>query len=204
MTKNYNINKYKALVAKYGSYSSWAIWNHEKAIDTTVIDQNFAQLHSKFVLLGLNVSRTLNSRLWSNFHDNTHARKLKYACNDTILRGSYMTDIFKDLAEPTATNIQNMLSDKLVRENVDMFNQEMKDVKLNEDSQFIIFGNLAREYFSKYFKQDYKNNIIYQKHYSARGTDKEWVKGFWNKLNITQDFESIIKKYKPQNWHNTI
>src|SRR3989344_649675 len=190
----YSLSEYKNLISKYGAFSSWAIWYYKNPKDTKVIDQNFNQLHSRYIILGLNISRPLTIK-WSNFHDNTHARKLKYACNDTVLRGSYMTDIFKDLAEPTATNIQDILSEKIIQENVEMFRREMIDVKLNEDSQFIIFGDITREYFSKHFKQNYKNNIISHKHYSARGTDMEWVTEFWKKLRIMQDYEKVISRY---------
>ena len=72
----------------------------------------------------------------------------------------------------------------------------MKDIKLDNDSQFIILGAKTTKYFDKYFKQNYKNKCIYIKHYSSRGTDEEWVTGFWNKLGIDQDFDLIIRKYK--------
>lgn len=189
--------EYQRLAVKYGGFASWAMWDYQNSKDTAVIDKNFDQLHSKFILLGLNISRPLSNKPpWSNFHDNSHARKIMYACNDTQLYGSYMTDIFKGIVEPISTKIGNNLTDKTIRENVNYFKQEMVDIKLKDDSQFIIFGELALQYFAKYFKQGYKNNIIYFKHYSSRGTDKEWVEGFWKKLNINQDFDLTIKKYK--------
>jgi len=193
----YNFDEYKSLTSKYGSCASWAIWNYQDSEDTTIIDKNFDQLHSKFILLGLNISRPLSNKPpWSNFHDNSHARKIMYACNNTLLCGSYMTDIFKGIVEPISTKIGTNLTDKTIRENVNYFKQEMVDIKLKDDSQFIIFGELALQYFAKYFKQGYKNNIIYFKHYSSRGTDKNWVEGFWKKLNINQEFDLTIKKYK--------
>ena len=193
----YTLDEYKTLTSKYGSYASWAIWDYQDSEDTTIIDKNFDQLHSKFILLGLNISRPLSNKPpWSNFHDNSHARKIMYACNNTQLCGSYMTDIFKGIVEPISTKIGTNLTDKTIRENVNYFKQEMVDIKLKDDSQFIIFGELALQYFAKYFKQGYKNNIIYFKHYSSRGTDKNWVEGFWKKLNINQEFDLTIKKYK--------
>ena len=196
----YDIDEYNNLTLKYGSYASWAIWNYEKSTDTAIIDQNFDQLHSKFVLLGLNISRPLTSKPWSNFHDNTHARKIKYACNDTKLRGSYITDIFKGVVEPKSGQFRNILTDKIINENVALFNQEMRDIKINDDTQFVVFGtptSLLGKCFNGYFRQDYKNAIIYYYHYAYYTlTDKDWVMGFWNKLNISQDFDLIIQKYK--------
>lgn len=183
----YTISEYNHLVSKYGPYSSWAIWNDEKPVDTGIIDQNINQLHSQFVLLGLNISRPL-AGAWSNFHDNSHARKLRYACNNTKLRGSYMTDIFKGIVQPNSGNFKDMLTDEIIHENVQFFNQEMKDIKINNDSEFIIFGtpsSLLAKYFNNYFKQDYKNNITYYYHYSYYTlTDKQWVNGLWQKLSI--------------------
>jgi hypothetical protein len=192
----YIINEYKNLTSRYSSYASWAIWNYENARDTAIIDQNFDQLHSNFVLLGLNISRPLTNK-WSNFHDNSHARKLKYACNDSKLRGSYMTDIFKGIVKSRSTAFNKILTDNIVSENVNFFIQEMEDIGLNDESQFIIFGGLTAQYFNVYFKQKYKNHIIYYRHYSDFTlTDKEWVIGFWKELKINQDFDLTKKKFK--------
>jgi hypothetical protein len=39
--------------------------------------------------------------------------------------------------------------------------------------------------------------FLYFKHYSGRGTDKEWVEYVWNRLNIKYlNFEDELKKYK--------
>ena len=113
----YNSEEYKNLASKYGPYASWAIWDYKNASDTAAIDQNFEQLHSKYVLLGLNISRSLTNT-WSNFHDNSHARKIKYACTDTKLRGSYITDIFKGIVKSRSTWFKEILTDKIISENV--------------------------------------------------------------------------------------
>ena len=75
----------------------------------------------------------------------------------------------------------------------------MKDVKVSEDTKFIVFGtpsSLLAQCFNDYFKQNYKNEIIYYYHYAYfTYTDKEWVNGLWENLGINQDFDLIIKKY---------
>lgn len=173
------------LCLKYGDFSSWAIWDDNNVRDTSIIETNFRQLHSKYVLLGLNISGRLSSK-WSNFHFVRHDRKLRFACNNTELRGSYMTDIFKGIVEPKSSFIREKLSDEIIKENVELFNQEMKDVKINDNTKFIIFGtpsSTLAKYFDKYFKQDYKNEIIHYYHYSYyRLTDKAWVTGFLEKV----------------------
>lgn len=196
----YSTNEYKNLTSKYGSYSSWAIWDQRDEKDTSVISKNNEKLHSNFIFLALNVSG-LGVKDWSNFHGGSiHDRKLKYACNDNKLRGSYITDIFKDIVEPISLKVKNILNAKIIEKNITFFNQEMKDIKINNDSIFIILGtqkSLISQYFNKYFKQGYKNQVIYHYHHSYYGLkDKEWVQSLWEKLNISQDFYSTVQKYK--------
>lgn len=192
----FNINEYNNLALKYGSCASWAVWDYKKENDTLIISQNYKQLHSKFIFLGLNISRSLINDPWINFHNGKHDRKIKFASNDNKLRGSYITDIFKDLPEPNSNKIDDILTLELIDKNVKLFNQEMRDIKISDDTKFIIFGKKAFEEFNKHFKQNYKNKIIYHRHYSSWGTDKEWVEDFWRKLNIIQNFDLTIEKYK--------
>lgn len=196
----YTTNDYKNLIISYGSYASWAIWDYKNEKDTTVIQTNFKQLQSDYIFLGLNISGH-ETKDWSNFHGGSiHDRKLKYSCNDNKLRGSYITDIFKNVFESDSTKIKDVLTEKIIRENVSLFNQEMKGIKISEKSQFVILGtpkSLLAQYFNKYFKQNYRNLITYHYHHSYYGlTDKEWVKRLWIKFNIKQDFDQTIKKYQ--------
>lgn len=196
----YSIEEYKKLTSKYGSYASWAIWDYENENDTSVINQNFNQLHSRYVFLGLNIASPLTEKSWINFHGGKHDRKIKYACNDTKLRGSYLTDIFKGIVASRSTKFESILTDEIISKNVNLFNKEMRGIKINEVTQFIVFGppnSLLAKCFNKYFKQKYKNHVIYYYHYAYFTlTDKEWVNGLWKKLNINQNYDLTIKKYK--------
>jgi len=197
----YTIDEFNDLNSKYGSYASWAIWDYKNQSNSSIISQNIDQLHSKYILLGLNISQPLENTPWSNFHRGpSNVRKLKYACNDTKLRGSYITDIFKGIIEPASAKFRSVLTDRIINENVSLFNQEMRDIKISDVSQFIIFGaqnSLLAQCFNAYFKQNHKNQIIYHYHYSYYGlTDKEWVRSLWEKLEIDQDFDSMVGKYR--------
>lgn len=200
----YSTEEYNKLVSKYGSYASWAIWDYKDESDLSIISKNVNQLHSKYILLGLNISHPLSNKPWLNFHGGSiHDRKLKYACNDTILRGSYITDIFKGIEVTQSNKLKNVLTDKIISENVSLFNREVLDIEFNENSQFIVFGapkSFLAQCFDNYFKQKYNNRVIFHHHYSYYGvTDKEWVTGLWQKLNINQDFDQITNKYKTSN-----
>lgn len=194
----YSLNEYNKLVLKYGSYASWAIWDYENESDSSIIEQNINKLHSRFVLIGLNISKSLKKQPWVNFHGGRHDRKLKYACNNTKLYGSYITDIFKDLPESNSNNIKNFLTDNIIKDSINFFNKEMIDVRANNNTQFIIFGmpnSFLARCFNTYFKQ-HKNRIIYYYHYSYYGiTDKKWVQGIWKKLGINQNYDLIVNRY---------
>ncbi len=196
----YTIDQYRALTEKYGAYSSWAIWDANDPYSTALIDQNFEQLHSRFVLLGLNISRPLPGNAWSNFHDNTHAHKLKYTCNDTNLRGCYITDIFKGIVAARTEKFERLLTDQVIKENVSFFEQEMQDIQLAQESQLIVFGtphSLLARCFSEYFQPHFGNPVLYFYHYAYYTlTDKEWVTGFWRQLGIVQDFDATATRYR--------
>lgn len=196
----FDLNEYRNLTSKYGSYSSWAIWDHKNEGDLSAIEQNFNQLHSKYIFLGLNISRPLLDKSWANFHGGKHDRKIKYACNDNRLRGSYITDIFKGVAEPNSSKLKQNITNEIISKNVQFFNLEMKDLKINDESIFIIFGtptSLLAQFFNKYFKQNYTNIVLYHCHYSFRSiTDEEWVTELWKKLNIKQDYSQTREKYR--------
>jgi len=197
----YSTAEYISLVKKYGPYSSWALWDLKKESDTAVIYQNIDKLNSKFVIIGLNISKPLSDSPWSNFHGGKHDRKLKYACTDNLLTGVYLTDIFKGVVEPNSHEFRKVLSENTIKENVCFFNQEMKDIKITSDTQFILLGSptsLLAKYFNKFFKTAYETNstIYYYHHSYYRLTDRTWVTGLWDKLDIRQDYESTMSKYK--------
>jgi dihydrofolate reductase len=106
-----------------------------------------------------------------------------------------MTDIFKDLPEPNSNKIDSILTQELINKNVELFKKEMKDIGISDETIFIIFGKKAFEKFNKHFKNKLKNKIIYHRHYSSRGTDREWVEGFWEKFNIKSDYNTTVNKY---------
>lgn len=193
----YSRNEYQNLVKNYGSFASWAIWDYKNEKNPSIIAQNFDQLHSRFIFLGLNISGSLNNVDWINFHGGIHDRKLKFAANETKLRGAYITDLFKDISEAQSSKIDKLLTKGVIDKNVQSFRKEMKAIRIVDDSHFIIFGEKAKKYFDEFFKQHFiKNKFTYYTHYSYYGIkDKKWVEGFWDKLNLNQDYEQTISKY---------
>jgi len=196
----YSIDEYRDLTKKYGHFSGWAIWDNRVENNTSIIDENYNALHSSFVFLGLNISFPLTENNWINFRGGKHDRKLKYACNDNSLRGSYLTDIFKGVAEPKSGEFEKLLTKEIIEENVDLFHREMSDIKISENTVFVVLGtksSLTAKYFNNYFKKNLKNKVIFHYHHSYYGiSDKQWVETFWDRLDISQNFEDTLKKYR--------
>jgi hypothetical protein len=195
-----NMFDYETLKNRYSNHSSWAIWNPLNESDATVIEENKDDLNSKHVLLALNISENLENTPWINFHGGKHDRKIKYACNNTQLRGCYITDLFKRIPEKNSASIDKHLDEKIIEINVELFKEEMSDIGLTENSKFIVFGKSGSKianYFDKFFKPYFNNEVFYSYHYSYYGiSDKEWVEAFWNTLDYNYSFEEVIKVYK--------
>jgi len=180
---------------KFGNYSSWAVWNYKDEMDISVIEKSL--LHSNYVIVGLNLSSPVD--VWCNFRGGKHDRKIKYAFNSVKhIKGAYMTDLIKKV-EVKSKNILDDVKSGLINidQHVFNFNEEMKTLKINSKTKFIIFGDIAREIYDNYYEKHYPDTkVFYLKHYSGRGTDKEWVEYVWNRLGIDMKFENEIDKYK--------
>lgn len=187
----YHCKEYEKLKKEYGSYSSWAIWNEYDQEDTNVIEKNVEKLNTRYVFVGLNVSKKLKSPSWSNFHGGKHDRKLTYACSGNKLSGCYITDLFKDIPTTKECCLKALVEwdPKILKKNIESFREEMKNIGVNEDTIFIILGNVTKEYFIKYFQDGHKNNPVYHRHYSSRGKDVAWINELWGKLGINKVFK---------------
>jgi hypothetical protein len=203
-----NSNKFKELEkSKYDQYASWAIWDDNNEKNPAIILENTSSLHAKYVFVGLNISKELDRKSWSNFRGGAHDRKLKYACNDTKLRGAYITDLFKfdgkdkSMIEPNSgkfkpTPIQ-------IEKNIKKFTQEMLDIGISKnESVLIILGKKAQWYFEHEFNKHitglYKKAVPFT-HYAYFGwTDKKWVTQLWKELGIEGNFEQTHEKYKKE------
>lgn len=186
----YTDDKYDVLKAKYGSYASWAIWDEATRHDTTIIDANVTELHSRYVFLGLNISKPLLDMHWANFHGGKNDRKLMYACNDTTLRGSYLTDLFKGIPEAKSAKLYAYIKQNpdILAENVRIFKEEMIDIEVGESTVFIVLGKGVLPLYLEFFGKEFKNRYVCYPHYASHGTDKDWVEGLWNELGIKKSF----------------
>jgi hypothetical protein len=157
------------LAARYGMYSSWAVWNPAKPADSAIIANHVAELRASVVLVALNISRPIPNH-WQNFHSHDHARKLMYAFNESPYRGAYITDLIKGEVETKAGRLSAKVSSGGInlREHVDTFRAEMDDVGVHENSLFILFGKKVAQLFAGHLGVVYPNHVGCP-HYSNYG-----------------------------------
>lgn len=199
----YSLEKFEQLRKEYGGFASWAVWRHgrENKADTSCILENLHILHSRYVFVGLNISKALD-RDWQNFHGGKHDRKLQYALNDTELRGSYLTDMYKNIVEPKSVMLHKYIESlpDLLQSNVETFRREMRDIEIMEDSVFVILSadkSKTAKHFNKYFRPHFPSNrVIFHRHYSYLMKDRLWVESIWRMLDIRANFDSVISKYR--------
>jgi len=182
----YSRQEYDNLKRKYGGYSSWAIWDEKNPKDPSIIESSLDTLNSRYVFLGLNISKELSDTPWQNFHGGRHDRKLmKLVSRSPHLRGSYLTDLFKDFPEAKSSALKNIPED-IIKGHVHIFSKEMEDIGITDGTVFVVLGNDVSGYFKKYFQGKYKNNkIIDYYHYSYYGkgmTYQNWINGLLEKI----------------------
>jgi hypothetical protein len=194
--------EFQRLSEKYGDYSSWAIWNHEDELDPTIIESHIEELNAKHVFIAYNASREFQrDGPWANFRGFKHGRKLKFACNDTALRGSYLTDLFKGIKEVNSKNVQNYLTPEVVTENVSLFLEEISDIGTTKKTVYVILGvrnsEVGKQFRSHFLDHLGDVNVKYYTHYSNYSlTDEKWVTGLWKELGVKANYETIRQKYK--------
>ena len=184
---------YKEIKDKYGHMASFAIW---QKIDKTQKPKfgmgdishfdNIENLNIKrnIILVGLNLSGkgSIDSP-FQNFHptySTAHDYKIRYAVEDTIFSGAYMTDIIKDYEEVMSGKVMKYLKSnpEIKKENIKSFEMELKDIGATNPI-IIAFGNDCFEILNE-VKEKYK--IFKVPHYSSC-ISKEKLRDAFNEIS---------------------
>ena len=171
------MKNYEEIKIKYGHVSSWAIWQKRDSTKKEKFgmgDVSFfnnidtEKLNPNIILVGLNISRKIK-KPFANFHPEhltAHDYKIRYALENTIFSGSYMTDIIKDFEEVVSGKLMKYLREnpKFEKENIELFEKELNDIG---SSKLIIiaFGNDCYKILNRNFKNKY--SIYKVPHYSS-------------------------------------
>jgi len=185
------LQQYISIKEKSGQFSSWALWNTDpdKFYQTSIIEESVELLHSKYVIVGFNASRVLDGE-WSNFHmlhQGGRDRWLADLFNEKPYQGSYMTDLLKIDGKDEIINITkagNVESYFFQPSNAEalsksrgqklLFKSEMELIGANEETTFILIGELTSRYFDCF--TDFRfSKKCHLPHYAGRGTKVEWL-----------------------------
>ena len=184
-----DFDKFETIKIRNGHFASWAIWNQgklpkENVGDLSIFDLEhnpyiLEELKAEIVFVGLNISRPIERPL-GNFHDSSHKAtdyKLRYAINDSLGRGGYMTDIIKDFEEKSSGKMMDYLRNnpEFEKANVRSFIDEIifigasspTIVAIGSDSYKILKRNLGNDFnvlkiphYAGYIsKENYKNKV---------------------------------------------
>ena len=178
---------------KYGLVASFAIWkkidklqkakwgvgdvSHFKNLKNLNINRNI-------ILVGLNLSgKGAIDNPFSNFHNpnsSSHDYKIRFATQDSIFSGAYMTDIIKDYEEVMSNQVIKYINSNpnIKKENIESFEIELKDICSN-DPIIIAFGNDCYKILNE-LKQKYK--IFKVPHYSSC-ISKEKLRDSFNNIS---------------------
>lgn len=182
---------YDKINLQCGQYSSWAIWYDDQAkfFDTSIISESIEVLHSKFVIVGFNASRILDGH-WNNYHMLHQGGRDKWLAelfNKEPYQGAYMTDLLKtDTADETLklANSEEVethffqpdTADKLSksREQKNFFKTELELIGANDETVFVLFGELTSRYFDCF--TDFRfSKKCHLPHYAGRASKEEWL-----------------------------
>ncbi len=132
------------------------------------MEQIRAEMNANVVLVGLNISRGID-RPFGNFHpDYPSAQdyKLRYALQDTMFWGAYMTDAIKDMEEKVSGNLMKYLrqNKEFERQNVARFEKDLEKIG-SKNPVIVAMGASAYKILQRNLKGKYK--IYKVSHYSA-------------------------------------
>jgi hypothetical protein len=172
--------QFDLIKTKHGGYASWAVWADEGKkpkdnvgdLNIFDIDNNASLLHQLnpgIILVGLNISREVESRL-ANFHDARSKAmdyKIRYALKGSPFWGAYMTDIIKDFGQKVSGKMMSYLrnNNSFEDKNIEIFHEEMEDLRI-DDPTIVAFGNDAFAILNRNFRNRFK--MVKIRHYSDR------------------------------------
>ena len=153
---------------------------------------NDESINRNIILVGLNISGKGNlEKPFSNFHPDystAHDYKIRYALENTIFWGSYMTDVIKDYEEVISNKVMKYLNNnpKFEKENIISFEKELEYIGANKPI-IISFGNDSYKILKRNLGEKYHIYITSDGRINVAGI---------NVKNIDYLVESIVKVIK--------
>ncbi len=173
---------YFEIAKNYGKVASWAIWDkagdkpksnisNMSIFNLSKNPSTLNTLRTNVVMVGLNFSREVEmTESFLNFHDsNPYAQdyKIRFAFEETIFYGAYMTDIIKDYPMLSSKNVLKYLKDRPdeISRRVDKFREELRFIGSYKPI-ILAFGRDAFNILNKNLDKSEYSELIQLTHYS--------------------------------------
>lgn len=175
-------DRFEDVRAKWGAYSSWAIWQRispgdapKKDIgDLSVLNPDahptlLEALNPHLVFLGLNAaSRAVAPEPWANFHDPRSVAndfKIRFALDETPYWGAYMTDVLVGLHQTDSNAVKRWIRSNPagVDEQIERLGRELTDIGA-VDPLLVAFGGAAYDVLRARIARKYR--LVKVTHYA--------------------------------------
>tara|TARA_B100000767_G_scaffold6146_1_gene5943 strand:+ start:1160 stop:1666 length:507 start_codon:yes stop_codon:yes gene_type:complete len=163
--------------------------------DTSIFNDNDVHklLNPNIAMVGLNISGDIPGT-FKNFHGKVGgAYKIRYAVKDTILSGSYMTDIIKNFPEKHSNQVMKYLkrNNVYLKENIFSFEEELKNIGA-VDPIIFAFGGDTHKILDDALGEKYKIiKLIHYSHFISKEKYREHVLKKINSIKSIQLKEEI-------------
>jgi len=216
-------NKYFLdLERNFGEYGSWALWSENKdgSIAEIITKPNFQSLiKPSIIFLGLNASIKLPNN-WINFHSECQKFKKKKWNQEfiknladlimdeefSVLRGSYMTDIIKDINFPESSKVVREVKNnpEILSQSKEIFGKELgllSKISLIDKFQIICMGRDTFEILCLAWDIPVEKRILNKMRFVSTKKDnssfdvlESYHYAYRRKENVKQDLREIIEK----------
>lgn len=181
---------YEELKKMSGRESSWALYPDfdKDAFGMDIFNQPeiWNLLNDKYVILALNPGKDVQTKPWINFHSDVGkgARRLRDVTKNSVLEGSYITDVYKNVFEKNSGKLKSFDSDEQrVQASLPILRNELE---LLHHPLIITLGSGVKSFVKKHLP-DYES--INTWHYSYIGrksfpvSDVKYYEHWWQTLS---------------------
>jgi hypothetical protein len=172
-----DVQQFKNIKQKHGSYASWAVWacasgkpkSNMEDVSHFKHESVLSLLKNNVVMVGLNISRPV-SEPFVNFHDpspRANDFKIRYAFKDSMYYGAYMTNTIKFVEEVDSKNLMRKLKERpeIIEQNLWKFREEMQNLQATAPV-ILAFRRDAYGLLSENLRENEYRKLIKLTHYS--------------------------------------
>jgi hypothetical protein len=182
-------DRFDDVKAKWGAYSSWAVWKRigsgdapkkdigDQRIDPDKHPEFLETLNPNIVLLGLNAaSRTIASEPWVNFHDSRSVAndfKIRFALEETPYWGAYMTDVLVGLHQTDSATVSRWITCNPVGVDRQIARLERELIDIGAvDPLLVAFGGVAYDVLRVHLAKKYR--LVKIPHYAHQISKEQY------------------------------